>query len=66
MFFWKVTKHKAVELTFFTEAWSCIIDVSLSLTVGKEQDHAGLLFCLILFGYKIVEFHFYDTRHTDY
>ena len=66
MFSGKVTKHKAVELIFFTKAWPCIIDVSLNWTVGRQQDHAGLLFYLILFGYKIIEFHFYDTRHADY
>lgn len=64
--FWskRITRFKAVELTMFVDGWSCIIDFNFSWTIGRKHDHAGFMLCFVLFGYKIIDFGFYDTRHS--
>lgn len=63
MFSKRLTTNKAVELTLFEKAWSCVVDLKIDWTIGRTHDHAGFLLCFVIFGYKIIEFNFYDTRH---
>jgi len=62
----RLTDNKAVELLLFTKAWPTIIDFGFSITTKRSgQDHWGLQFCLVVLGWKLIEFNFYDVRHND-
>ncbi len=60
----KVSENKAFELILFESGWSCLFDLAASWTFGRKHDHPGLMFCLVIFGLKILEFNFYDVRHA--
>jgi len=60
----KVSKNKAFELIVFESGWDCVVDLTINWTLGRHRDHAGFTFCLVIFGYKILEFNFYDVRHA--
>ncbi len=60
----KLSKNKAFELILFESGWTCVFDLTASWTFGRKHDHAGLMLCFVLLGYKILEFNFYDVRHA--
>lgn len=60
----RVFKNKAFELIVFDSGWDCVFDLMTNLVLGRKHDHPGFFFCVILFGYKILEFNFYDIRHS--
>lgn len=60
-----LTKNKAIEIIILERGWDCIFDLMTNLTLGRKHDHPGFFFCFSLFGYKILEFNLYDTRHSE-
>jgi hypothetical protein len=58
----RLTKNKAWELehSYYSGA---LLDIDIS--IGRNEDHAGLEIGLGLLGYGI-HFKIYDTRHWDY